>query len=70
MSLHLFEDFSASDLRLLLAYESGAVTLFATADVWQKTVGGKSWQRLWNVKAHVESGWFFVSSFRDVSLDR
>lgn len=63
MSLHLFEDLLENDLRLLLAYESGAVALFVTADVWQKTVEGKSWHKLWSVKMHVESGWFLCSFF-------
>ncbi|GJJ08363.1 hypothetical protein Clacol_002577 [Clathrus columnatus] len=57
MGLHLFEDHSANELRLLMSFENGGLALWATANVRQKTVQGRGWQRLWNIKSHVESGW-------------
>lgn len=59
MSLHLFEEPSANELRLLTSYENGSVALSATTNIWQKTVQGKGWQNLWTVKVHVESGQSF-----------
>lgn len=61
MALHLYwqdlSDKPESQLRLLSSYEAGHVTLFARTDTYlDRSVEGKSWDGLWTVKAHVESG--------------
>lgn len=61
MANHLYLHDIASkpkpQLRLLSAYEAGHVTLFARTDVYlDRSVEGKSWEALWTLKAHVESG--------------
>lgn len=44
-------------LRLLSSYEAGHVTLFARTDSYlDRSIEGKSWDTLWSLKAHVESG--------------
>ena len=54
MSLHLFDK---DGVHLLAAYESGDVCLrMRTAAATEKTVEGRGWQVLWEVKLHVESG--------------
>ncbi|EIN03764.1 WD40 repeat-like protein [Punctularia strigosozonata HHB-11173 SS5] len=62
MSMHLFEyqhpaTSTQRDLRLLLGYESGAVTLWSyTRDWHQKSIEGMGWESRWTAKLHVESG--------------
>ncbi|KAG7092648.1 hypothetical protein E1B28_008986 [Marasmius oreades] len=66
MSLHLFQspnnknDYNStqnsSQLRLLLAYESGTVALRQyTGSEWDLSVEGKGWDVLWEVKLHKEA---------------
>jgi ASTRA-associated protein 1 len=61
MSLHLFQRNQASTsnqmhLCLLLAYESGSVSLVVHNEATAKSIEGRGWDRLWAVKSHVESG--------------
>lgn len=54
MSLHLL---MKDRLYLLAAYESGDVCLrVRTAAITEKTVEGRGWQSLWQVRHHAESG--------------
>ncbi|GAW01299.1 WD-40 repeat-containing protein [Lentinula edodes] len=64
MSLHIFETTSSSpqlskvtpELRILIAYESGDVTLRRYANIErQASVEGKDWEVIWNTKIHQEA---------------
>ena len=61
MAQHLYyypiPEMPKPQLRLLCAYEAGHVTLFARTDAFlDRSIEGKTWDALWSVKAHVESG--------------
>ena len=61
MSLHLFQrpqafDTNRMQLCLLLAYESGSVSLVVHSEATENSIEGQGWKRLWTVKSHVESG--------------
>ncbi|KAJ3934824.1 MAG: WD40-repeat-containing domain protein [Lentinula lateritia] len=64
MSLHIFETTSSSpqsskvtpELRILIAYESGDITLRRYANIErQASVEGKDWEVIWNTKIHQEA---------------
>lgn len=62
MALHLFKtqhpsNSNRAQLRLLVAYENGGVTLFAFTRAGMDTsVEGVGWDRVWTTKLHVETG--------------
>ena len=62
MSLHLYEachphTSGPGSLRLLSAYENGAVTCWGyTRSDKAVSVEGMGWDSLWSVRLHVESG--------------
>lgn len=62
MSLHLFHvphssGSEPSQLRLLVAYESGEVCLFEYSNTQkERSVEGVGWDKLWSSKLHVETG--------------
>lgn len=67
MSLHIFETTSSSpqsskvtpELRILIAYESGDITLRRYANIErQASVEGKDWEVIWNTKIHQEASVF------------
>lgn len=64
MAQHLFaapqEAKPKPQLRLLVGYEGGNVSLFARTDAFlDRSIEGQTWDALWNVKVHVESGTAF-----------
>lgn len=73
MSLHLYEashphTSSPGGLRLLSAYENGAVTCRAyTRTDKVVSVEGIGWSSLWSVRLHVESGTVWFRSSVDAS---
>ena len=65
MSLHLFMHAHPSKsnekhLRLVTAYESGAVCLLARVGQAPTSVESKGWQVLWQHRSHVESGMVYI----------
>jgi hypothetical protein len=73
MSQHLYavqlEGKTKPQLRLLASYEAGGATLFARTDTYlNRSVEGESWDALWTVKIHVESGGSTCSSSASTSL--
>ncbi|KAF8525931.1 WD-40 repeat-containing protein [Hysterangium stoloniferum] len=56
MAMHLFRDTNVQQqLRLLLAYENGGVSLFTYSGVTGKSIEGRDWDMKWTVRSHVES---------------
>ncbi|KIJ51473.1 hypothetical protein M422DRAFT_74312 [Sphaerobolus stellatus SS14] len=54
MSLHLYRA-ENSQLRILQAFENGSVSLFVYTGTSEKSIEGRGWDVVWNVKPHVES---------------
>lgn len=73
MSLHLYEashphTSNPGGLRLLSAYENGAVTCWAHTQTDRTvSVEGMGWDSLWSVRLHVESGALCFPSRTDAS---
>jgi hypothetical protein len=67
MSMHLFEFqhpamSTQRELRLLVGYESGAVTLWGyLEDYRRKSIEGIGWRAIWATKLHAESGMRYAS---------
>jgi len=52
MALHLYQN---DGDRLLTAFESGSVTLWANLSKCGRSIEGRGWSPLWSAKAHVDS---------------
>jgi hypothetical protein len=60
MSLHVYvcQLSDGSDrLRLVVAHESGAVTLYDYSNLLEEpSFNGNGWQEIWKMKGHLEAG--------------
>jgi hypothetical protein len=58
LHLHLRQDTNKHDqLQLLSADESGSLTLWEyTGDLEQPSTNGNGWNKIWNMKGHLEAG--------------
>ncbi|KZT63993.1 WD40 repeat-like protein [Daedalea quercina L-15889] len=74
MSMHLYEQThphacGQTSLRLLCAYENGAVTCWGYARTGKETsIEGIGWDTLWNVRLHVESAVMAMAVSNDNSV--
>lgn len=69
MALHVFETSSSSpELRILIAYENGTVTLRRYANPEKAySVEGQGWEIIWDAKLHQEAS---ESNFISSSVDQ